>query len=123
MFIFSCHGFETVESWNFFQIEDKNMILQSFSVTESGSATTEFESARVLLNDPGISCLEPSSVSTIKNYLVLVENIIGHSCTSWIGPGNPETKYRNDKIADANRNLSYIIYRLYSYWSITPIFF
>ena len=78
---------------------------------------------KVLLNDPGISCLEPSSVSTITNYLVLVENIIGHSCTSWIGPGNPETKYRNDKIADANRNLSYIIYRLYSYGSITPIFF
>jgi hypothetical protein len=39
----------------------------------------------------------------------IAENIIGHSCTSWIGPGNPETKYRNDKIADANRNLSYII--------------
>jgi hypothetical protein len=63
MFIFSCQGFETVESWNFFQIEDKNMILQSFSVTESGSATTEFESARYCL------MIQEYLVSNLAQYL------------------------------------------------------
>ena len=50
----SCHGFE-----KFFKREDKNMKRQGLKAFQTGSAT-----AGLLHTYPGISSLEPSSVST-----------------------------------------------------------